>query len=158
MSKPTLHSLRCEYQTNPIGIDIPRPRLSWQLSSERRGLQQTAYRILVADSQETLDQNLGNIWDSKRVASSASTNVEFAGQPLEVGKTYYWKVRIWDEDNRLVDYSEVQSFTTGKSDSYIVSTENKFVTTKVKPVLFEKRSDFYFIKILIGKYVWLYSI
>ena len=105
---------------------------------------QSAYQILVASSKSIIDSNNGDIWDSKRVASSASTNVEYAGEPLEVGKTYYWKVRIWDEENRLVDYSDVQRFTTGKSDRYIISTENKFVTTKVNPVLFEKRGDFYF--------------
>ncbi len=106
---------------------------------------QSAYQILVASSKSIIDSNNGDIWDSKRVASNASTDVAYAGKPLEVGKTYYWKVRIWDEENRLVDYSEPQTFTTGKSDSYIVSTENKFVTTKVKPVLFEKRDDFYFV-------------
>ena len=105
---------------------------------------QSAYQILVASSKSIIDSNNGDIWDSKRVASNASTNVEYAGEPLKVGKTYYWKVRIWDEDNRLVDYSKTQTFTTGQSDSYIVSTENKFVTTKVKPVLFEKRADIYF--------------
>ena len=106
---------------------------------------QSAYQILVASSQSIIDSNNGDVWDSKRVASNASTDVEYAGEPLDVGKTYFWKVRIWDEENRLVDYSNVQCFTTGKSDSYIVSTENKFVTTKVKPVLFEKRDDFYFV-------------
>jgi arylsulfatase A-like enzyme len=106
---------------------------------------QSAYQILLASDKASIDANNGNVWDSKRVASGASTNVEFTGEPLDIGKTYYWKVRIWDEDNRLVDYSKTQTFTTGKSDSYIVSTENKFVTTKVKPVVFEKRGDFYFL-------------
>ena len=106
---------------------------------------QSAYQILVASSKAIIDSNNGDIWDSKRVASNVSTDVEYAGEPLEIGKTYFWKVRIWDEENRLVDYSVPQTFTTGKSDSYIVSTENKFVTTKVKPVLFEKRGDFYFV-------------
>ena len=106
---------------------------------------QSAYQILVASDKSIIDINNGDLWDSKRVASNASTDVEYTGEPLEVGKTYYWKVRIWDEDNRLVDYSEPQTFKTGKSDSYIVSTENKFVITKVKPVLFEKRGDFYFV-------------
>ena len=106
---------------------------------------QGAYQILVASNKKTLDANNGDVWDSRRVASLQSTDVEYKGKPLEVGKTYFWKVRIWDEENRLVDYSEAQKFTTGKSDSYIISTENKFVTTKIKPKKFEKRGDFYFI-------------
>ncbi len=106
---------------------------------------QSAYQILVASNKASIDNNNGDIWDSGQVRSSASTNVEYEGNPLEIGKTYYWKVRIWEEENRLVDYSEVQKFTTGKIDSYIISTENKFVTSKIKPVKFEDKGDFYFI-------------
>ncbi|MBC2844661.1 sulfatase-like hydrolase/transferase [Winogradskyella flava] len=106
---------------------------------------QGAYQILVASNKTDIDNNNGNVWDSGRVASIKSTDVEYEGKALEIGKTYYWKVRIWDEANRLVDYAEAQQFTTGKSDSYIISTENKFVTTEVKPAKFEKRGDFYFI-------------
>ncbi|WP_299119354.1 sulfatase-like hydrolase/transferase [uncultured Winogradskyella sp.] len=106
---------------------------------------QGAYQILVASNKADIDNNNGNVWDSGRVASIKSTDVEYEGNALEIGKTYYWKVRIWDEANRLVDYAEAQQFTTGKSDSYIISTENKFVTTEVKPSTFEKRGDFYFI-------------
>ncbi|SHJ23238.1 sulfatase-like hydrolase/transferase [Pseudozobellia thermophila] len=106
---------------------------------------QTAYQILVASNETSIDANNGNVWDSGRVASTESTNVEYAGEPLDIGKTYYWKVRIWDEDNRLVDYSRTQKFTTGESDSYIISTENKYQVEKVHPVQFEKRGDIYFI-------------
>ncbi len=53
--------LRCEYRINPLGIDTPQPRLSWVLESGERGQKQTAYRVLVADSREKLDQNLGNL-------------------------------------------------------------------------------------------------
>lgn len=118
------------------------PEFGWTVPSGSKF--QSAYQILVATDKSTIDANNGDVWDSQRVASNMSTNVEYSGTPLEIGKTYYWKVRIWDEDNRLVDYSETQKFTTGQSDSYIISTENKFVTTKVSPVVFEKRGDSYF--------------
>ncbi|WP_282040924.1 sulfatase-like hydrolase/transferase [Winogradskyella flava] len=106
---------------------------------------QGAYQILVASNKADIDNNNGDVWDSGRVASIKSTDVEYEGRALEIGKTYYWKVRIWDEANRLVDYAQAQQFTTGESDNYIISTENKFVTTEVKPSTFEKRGDFYFI-------------
>lgn len=105
---------------------------------------QGAYQILVASNKASIDANNGDVWDSKRVASSKSTDVEFEGNELEIDKTYFWKVRIWDEANRLVDYSEAQEFTTGKSKDYIISTENKYLVDKVKPVVFENRGDFYF--------------
>jgi hypothetical protein len=105
---------------------------------------QSGYQILVSSSQSKIDTNNGDVWDSKRVASNLSTDVEYSGAPLEANKTYYWKVRIWDEENRLVDYSEPQKFTTGKSDNYIISTENKYLIDSVQPDSFEKRGDFYF--------------
>ncbi len=48
---------RCEYKVNPIGLDVARPRLSWQLAGVKddlRDLKQTAYQILVASSLEKL--------------------------------------------------------------------------------------------------------
>ncbi len=120
-----------------------KPEFGWTvpLGSKFQG----AYQILVASNKKDIDNNNGDVWDSGRVASSQSTDVEYGGNTLEIGKTYYWKVRIWEQENRLVDYSDAQKFTTGKSDSYIISTENKFITTKVKPTSFEKRDGFYFI-------------
>ena len=46
--------LRCEYQEAPLGIEAPRPRVSWQMMSKRRGERQTAYRVLVASDPSLL--------------------------------------------------------------------------------------------------------
>ncbi|NER17823.1 sulfatase-like hydrolase/transferase [Spongiivirga citrea] len=120
-----------------------KPEFGWTVPIESEF--QSAYQILVASNKSIIEANNGDVWDSGRVGALSSTNIEYAGTPLEIGKTYFWKVRIWDEANRLVDYSEAQKFITGKSDSYIISTENKFVVDRVKPEKFEKRGDFYFI-------------
>jgi arylsulfatase A-like enzyme len=105
---------------------------------------QSAYQILIASNEAQIDVNNGDVWDSRQVRTSASTNVEYTGKTaLEVGKTYFWKVRIWDEANRLVDYSKAQKFTVGKSDSYITSTENKFVIDTLKPKKFNKNGNRY---------------
>ena len=119
-----------------------KPEFGWTvpLGSKFQG----AYQILVASNKKDIDQNNGDVWDSERVASTKSTDVEYGGNALEIGKTYYWKVRIWEQENRLVDYSEAQKFTTGKPDDYIISTENKYQVDKVNPVKFENRGDFYF--------------
>ncbi|PQJ72652.1 acetylglucosamine-6-sulfatase [Polaribacter butkevichii] len=125
-----------------VQIFDTKPEFGWTVPLASKF--QSAYQILVSSNLESINNNNGDVWDSGQVRSDASSNVEFKGNPLEVGKTYFWKVRIWDEDNRLVDYSEAQKFTTGKSDSYIISTENKFQVDKIKPVKFEKRNNFYF--------------
>ena len=92
--------LRCEYRANPLGIDVPAPRLSWIMvagNSARRGARQTAYRVLVASSPTLLMGNHGDLWDSGRVESDQSNQLEYAGKPLQSSQQVYWKVRIWDE-------------------------------------------------------------
>ena len=39
--------LRCEYLTDPLGLDVRQPRLSWRLEASARGIRQTAYQVLV---------------------------------------------------------------------------------------------------------------
>lgn len=89
--------LICEYLHDPVGIDAARPRLSWQLKSEERGVTQQAYQILVASTDEALAAETPDVWDSGRVASSQSLHVEYAGPPLASAKRYSWKVRVWDQ-------------------------------------------------------------
>ena len=120
-----------------------KPEFGWTVPIESKF--QSGYQILVASSKAYIDANNGDLWNSERVDSDASSDVEYEGEPLQAGSTYFWKVRIWDEDNRLVDYSAPQQFTVGESDNYMISTENKYVVTKVKPVVFEKRNEAYFI-------------
>src|SRR5450759_5151343 len=55
--------LKCEYVTNPIGMDVLSPQLSWRIESEMRVIIQSAYQIMVADSPENLTRNNANIWD-----------------------------------------------------------------------------------------------
>jgi hypothetical protein len=84
--------LRCEYLVSPLGIEVKVPRLSWQMRSEKRGAQQTAYRILVASSSEKLTRNLCDLWDSKKVTSDASIQVVYAGAPMTSRLHCFWKV------------------------------------------------------------------
>ncbi|HEY5911841.1 MAG TPA: alfa-L-rhamnosidase, partial [Verrucomicrobiae bacterium] len=101
--------LRCEYLKNPLGIDTPWPRLSWNLQPDKsstRGLRQTAYQVLVATSLRTLDRNQGDLWDSGRIDSDQSIQLKYHGKPLASEQDCYWKVRVWDESGRGSDWSE----------------------------------------------------
>ena len=89
--------LRCEYLTDPAGIDETTPRLSWQVDSERRGALQTAYRIRVASSPARLRSNSIDLWDSTRIESAQTGHVIYGGQPLTSRQHCYWQVEIWDE-------------------------------------------------------------
>ena len=59
-------NLRCEYLTNPLGLDETKPRLSWQLDDARQGARQTACQIMAASSRKSLDAE-PDLWDSGQV-------------------------------------------------------------------------------------------
>lgn len=108
-----ISELACEYATNPLGVDTPRPRFSWFLESDRRAQMQSAYRILVVTSEKELQANVGDKWDSSKVNSSRSVNVEYRGKPLSSGERCYWKVRIWDKLGRPSRWSRPAWFEMG---------------------------------------------
>src|SRR5262245_45641593 len=98
---------RCEYFVNPLGIDAPRPRLSWIVNDPRRGAMQGAYHVLAASSIEALKSDRGDVWDSGKVASDQSIHVEYAGPALRSRQRVYWKVRTWDRDGAASPWSEI---------------------------------------------------
>jgi alpha-L-rhamnosidase len=101
-----VENLRCEYLANPNGIDVLRPRLSWLLDSDRRGEKQTAYQVFVTTTQ-------GELWDSGKVASDQSIQVEYAGKPLSSRQACQWKVRVWDKDGKPSAWSKPATWTMG---------------------------------------------
>ena len=106
-------NLLCEYAENPLGIDVTAPRFSWLLNHTERGQLQSAYQVLVATSRDNLDTNKADKWDSAKLASGESINIAYEGTDLESGKTYYWKVRIWDKNGRVSQDSEIATFEMG---------------------------------------------
>ena len=87
-------NLRCELLTSPLGIDLPAPRLSWEISGDERSILQKTYRILVASSLEKLNLNEGDLWDSQTVTTSASVNVLYGGKEPASRTECYWKVKV----------------------------------------------------------------
>src|ERR671921_1508977 len=105
--------LRCEYRLDPLGIDERIPRLSWALESEGRGQVQSAYRVLVARSEEDLESEENLHWDSGRVESDRSVCVEYEGEALRSGSRCVWKVRTWDGAGNPSPDSEPAVFELG---------------------------------------------
>ncbi len=100
--KPT--DLTCEYLTNPIGLDVRRPRVSWVLESDRRGWRQGACQIVAASRPERL-QDRPDVWDSGRMETSQSVHVEYGGPALKSRQRVWWAVRVWDEQGVVSDFS-----------------------------------------------------
>lgn len=111
--------LKCEYLTNPLGIDKVNPKFSWktQDNSKLRGQAQTAYQIIVASNLENLRLNKGNLWDSNKVVSNQSVNVKYSGEKLSSGQRCFWKVRVWDVKGIVSEWSSNASFSIGLLDA-----------------------------------------
>ncbi|MGW5056017.1 family 78 glycoside hydrolase catalytic domain [Streptomyces sp. NPDC004096] len=105
--------LEVEHQARPLGVDVPRPRLSWQVTSEngaahRTAVEQVAYEVEVSTSQG----GRGQVWDSGRVRSSRSFDVAYDGPALVSRASYYWRVRVWDRSGKASPWSGEARFET----------------------------------------------
>jgi alpha-L-rhamnosidase len=124
--------LRCEYATNPIGLDEPRPRLSWRLRDDRRGARQSAYHIQAAGTAERLAAGDADLWDSGKVDSDRSIFVDYGPPPppeadsgaialqsatgVGAGVRVWWRVRVWDAAGEPSGFSEPAFFEMGLLD------------------------------------------
>ncbi|VAX25382.1 alpha-L-rhamnosidase, partial [hydrothermal vent metagenome] len=106
-------NLRIEYKHNPLGIDVMKPRFFWEVNDSRRGAEQTAYQILVSSSLDKLDEEKADVWNSDKVESDQSAHVVYDGPKLRSRKTYYWKVRTWDDSGKASGYSAPANWEMG---------------------------------------------
>jgi alpha-L-rhamnosidase len=109
----SVRNLRCEYIHNPLGIDIPHPRLSWELSSEARNKKQKAYQILVSTDSIALISGRADVWDSRKTNSDLTNQIAYRGKPLQPNTLYFWKVRVWDEKGKPSEWSSAAHFFVG---------------------------------------------
>jgi alpha-L-rhamnosidase len=106
-------NLICEYFPNPVGIDIPAPRLSWNIQTETRGWVQSAYHIQVASDSLKLTEDQADIWNSGKMKSSECLYIGYSGKPLASLGKYWWKVRVWDSRGNRSDWSPIANWTMG---------------------------------------------
>ena len=97
--------LRTEYKENPLGIDARKPRLSWRIESDGRGVVQSAYEIRVARSERGLQAKGERVWESGKVSSDESIQRPYDGPALRSGERYYWQVRVWDGSGKASAWS-----------------------------------------------------
>lgn len=135
--KPTGLTVECIRKPEVVKIIDSRPELSWMLPSEASV--QTAYEVLVASSKEHLDNNTTDVWSSGKVMSNRSFDVELAAD-LQESTTYFWKVRYYDANYKVSEYSDVQEFTTGVFGEELTS-KNAFHFERITPVTSQKLDD-----------------
>ena len=105
-------TLTCEFIRNPIGIESGSPRLSWTLASRENNQVQSAYEIMVSDDRVSLDKGEGNVWQTGKIQSLDNINVRFSGASLKPFTRYFWRIRVYDQNDRASEWSEVAWFET----------------------------------------------
>lgn len=133
--------LRCEYLVNPLGIDESRPRLGWVVESDERGQKQTAYQVLVASDEATLDKDRGDLWDSGKIAGAETSSIVYHGKSLSSRQRCCWKVRVWDKDGKASAWSEPARWSmgllkAGDWQAQFISFKDKSPVHKFKEPLF----------------------
>ena len=111
----TIHltHLRTEYLHNPNGIDMSHPRFSWIIQSWGRGVNQSAYQVEVASSRKALSMGNADMWQTQKKSSDKSINIAYQGKPLQSGTSYYWRVKVWNQNGDASSWSTIASFHTG---------------------------------------------
>ena len=114
-SHPSLvvKELQCEKLVNPLAIDHTKPYLSWQLETNENAVHQAAYQILAATDEDLLTEEKADLWNSGKVESTESAWVLYQGNELTSKQFVYWKVRVWDGNDKASDWSETACFGIG---------------------------------------------
>ncbi len=114
-----ISKLRVEYLQNPLGITVTKPRLSWIIENEDganliRNITQESYQIMVSSNAQLLKDGQPDKWDSGKIQSSQSNNIQYQGKPFESHQKYYWAVNIWDnKGNKYSSQNSENFFSTG---------------------------------------------
>lgn len=109
----------CEFRENPAGIATTTPRLGWRLAAAdpgARGLAQSAFQVVAAATPEALAAGAPLLWDSgivERSSEPVPTRAVYAGTPLHSRDQVHWKVRVWDQNGVVSDWSEPAHFSIG---------------------------------------------
>lgn len=122
--------------TSPLAVDTPTPRLAWRLfprDEQKHGLAQDSYQIVAASSANDLDERTSLTWDSGRVRSNATHHIAYAGQPPKPGERMWWKVRVWDGQEAVSDWSEPAMWAAAPAEEEM--SRAKWITADPEPLV-----------------------
>lgn len=108
-----INDLRCEYLSDPLAIDNTSPTLSWKMTAKENGSTSTAYQILAATDPALLNEDKADLWNSGKVGSPDVIKTKYSGKALESKDMVYWKVRIWDQNDKPSAWSRPAEFGIG---------------------------------------------
>lgn len=112
-SQTVVNVALCDNRVNPVGIDSRDMFFSWEIQSSKQAVTQSGYQLVISSSLEKLNAGSFDVLDTDMVKSGQSIQIRYKGKSLASGQTYFWKVRIWDNDKKATQWSKNQNFTTG---------------------------------------------
>jgi len=127
-SMPT--GLLCDLMAHPelAAITNKTPDFGWIVNAGIRDDYQTAYQLEVATSSSLLQEDKPDLWNTGKITSAQSINIQYAGKGLEPHKSYWWRVCTWGRTGKQSAWSNMQKFNTSDFDlTRIWPNESKWV-------------------------------
>ncbi len=84
VAQPLVQSLQADYKTNPMGIDNPKPMLSWIIQSDQMNTMQDSYEIRAALNSRDVAKGKNLVWESGKVESSQSIHVKYGRSAIKI--------------------------------------------------------------------------
>lgn len=112
--KVKFENLRCEYMHNPIGIDAPTPRFTWNYETiSGYDFKQGSVQLYLSTNRDALSDTASkDVWKSEKIKTGKSFIKLDTAYKLQSRTTYYWKVAAWDEDGNEETVSPINQFET----------------------------------------------
>jgi len=107
-----IEALTVERRTNPIGIDLPKPRFAWRVGVDSNA-RQVASQLQVVDTDNSHATWSAPTWETGRLENSDSTYVPTADRRSFLATTTHWRVRTWNADGSASRWSTAGVFEVG---------------------------------------------
>ncbi len=105
--------LRCEFLSEPIGIDVTYLRFNWEYDLQAKDTFQTGYRLMVATAPELLLKEKPDVFDSGFIGSEKQGITATIPQ-LASYTRYYWMVKAFGKKDTKGIGSRPVWFETAK--------------------------------------------
>lgn len=103
--------LRCCNLTNPEGIVTP--ELSWKIKAQEEGVSQSAWEVEIATSENLLKKGKPDVWKSGKQTTDEQFGIRPDGVRFTETGEYFWRVRIWDNQGKVSEWSDPAYFSIG---------------------------------------------
>ncbi len=135
----------CDFQQNPLGMNLEPLTFSWKLPESPRPIYQSAYRIVVATNAQALEK-FPDVWDSGKVKSNQNLHIPYGGRKVLSTEKLLWKVMFWDDADNASEWSQTNSLEAGLTDmsewknaDWIKTSVGKiFINDRMMPCIFRK--------------------